>query len=623
MSRPRPVVLFGVLFGVLSAPALWAQTGKEAAKPSPELFMAIGQQNSAAVKELLAHGVSANTRNSLDMSALMIASATGNVANVNALLAAGAEVNAASPFGTPVLFATQTGQSEVVRILLEKGATVAATRPDRTSALMLAARAGDPALVRLLLDRKAELNGTDIHGSTALSYAARAGKTEAARVLLAAGAKPDAADLAGWTPLMHAAVNGRADTTALLLEKGADLKAADKRGRTALQLATSYGDHPEVVRVLLARHADVRVKDLSGRTALDLAETRGYTGSAKLLKEAGARTVADAAVRTPRKAVQASLPRIELTMQQFAKRTGCASCHHEGLGAMTTGIALAHGYSINKAFAQEQAQRVGGFFQSLQPQLHTAAEDPSTIKNLFVIDVGDGSPSYGSLLLSLAEHRTPSTAPLQDAAAVLARLQTPDGDWRFGFQREPVQSSFFTMTAMALRSLQAYAPKQMAGEVAERTGRAKHWLLTAPVTSTEDRVFRLLGLKWAGATAEERRKALDELRATQRPDGGWAQDANSQSDAYATGSALFALNQGGDLAVADAAYQRGVRYLLRTQEDDGTWYVYKRATPLNNYFDAGFPYGQSQYASFAGTCWASMALMLAEEGPAKATARAQ
>ncbi len=63
------------------------------------------------------------------------------------------------------------------------------------------------------------------------------------------------------------------------------------------------------------------------------------------------------------------------------------------------------------------------------------------------------------------------------------------------------------------------------------------------------------------------------------------------------------------MPVTDAAYRRGVSYLLRTQDEDGTGFVTKRAIPANNYFDAGFPHGESQYASFNGTCWATMALM--------------
>ena len=65
----------------------------------------------------------------------------------------------------------------------------------------------------------------------------------------------------------------------------------------------------------------------------------------------------------------------------------------------------------------------------------------------------------------------------------------------------------------------------------------------------------------------------------------------------------------GGATSSDPAFAKGIQYLLRTQQDDGSWFVGKRAIPANNYFDASFPYGESQYASFNGTCWATMALL--------------
>jgi hypothetical protein len=44
--------------------------------------------------------------------------------------------------------------------------------------------------------------------------------------------------------------------------------------------------------------------------------------------------------------------------------------------------------------------------------------------------------------------------------------------------------------------------------------------------------------------------------------------------------------------------------------------VHKRAASFNQYFESGFPYGKHQFSSFAGTAWATMALMYASE-PAK------
>ena len=82
----------------------------------------------------------------------------------------------------------------------------------------------------------------------------------------------------------------------------------------------------------------------------------------------------------------------------------------------------------------------------------------------------------------------------------------------------------------------------------------------------------------------------------------------SRSDAYATGLAIYALRQGG-ISANDSAVQKGVNFLLRTQDEDGSWYVNKRAAAANTYFDSGFPHGESQFISFGATCWAAMALM--------------
>lgn len=54
---------------------------------------------------------------------------------------------------------------------------------------------------------------------------------------------------------------------------------------------------------------------------------------------------------------------------------------------------------------------------------------------------------------------------------------------------------------------------------------------------------------------------------------------------------------------------QGVQYLLRTQDADGTWFVTKRALPVNNYMNAEYPHAEAQYSSFNGACWATLALL--------------
>ena len=85
------------------------------------------------------------------------------------------------------------------------------------------------------------------------------------------------------------------------------------------------------------------------------------------------------------------------------------------------------------------------------------------------------------------------------------------------------------------------------------------------------------------------------------------------SDAYATGEALYALNAAGNMPTTNPVYQKGVKYLLRTQAADGSWHVASRSIWVQPYFESGFPYAHDQWISAAGTSWAAMALSLTVE----------
>jgi hypothetical protein len=107
----------------------------------------------------------------------------------------------------------------------------------------------------------------------------------------------------------------------------------------------------------------------------------------------------------------------------------------------------------------------------------------------------------------------------------------------------------------------------------------------------------------------------------QHDDGGWSQMPGMQTDAYATGQAMFALAIAGKMSPSDPVYQKGVDYLLRTQTPDGTWHVQTRSIWLQPYFESGFPYGRDQFISTAGTAWAAMALAAGVQAPPATAAR--
>ncbi len=129
--------------------------------------------------------------------------------------------------------------------------------------------------------------------------------------------------------------------------------------------------------------------------------------------------------------------------------------------------------------------------------------------------------------------------------------------------------------------------------------------------STEDHALRLLGLAWSGAGKDVVQASARALVAAQRPDGGWSQLSSLTSDAYATGQALVALAESGAITTSDAAYKRGVDFLLKTQFADGSWFVKSRAIPLQPHFESGFPFGRDQFISAAASNWAARALALA------------
>src|SRR5262249_10656953 len=90
--------------------------------------------------------------------------------------------------------------------------------------------------------------------------------------------------------------------------------------------------------------------------------------------------------------------------------------------------------------------------------------------------------------------------PDETTAGVAGFLLEADrgrGYWTASARREPMEASPFTATALALRGIQAYGPQALSDLVKGRVARARAWLGSSQAADTEDRVFRLWGLKYA------------------------------------------------------------------------------------------------------------------------------
>ena len=188
-----------------------------------------------------------------------------------------------------LIIASEYGQYEVVRLLLERGADVMAKDHTGMTALHVASAKGRKDVVRLFLEKGSskEINLKDEDGRTALHQAAKEGHETIVRILLENGADLNAKDHSGWTALHFAAEEGKKGMVKMLLEKGIDLEAQDEFGCTALHLATERG-REQVVRHLLEGRANVNAKDSHGWVALGRAVEKGYEGIVRLLLEKGA-----------------------------------------------------------------------------------------------------------------------------------------------------------------------------------------------------------------------------------------------------------------------------------------------------------------------------------------------
>jgi N-acyl-D-amino-acid deacylase len=303
-------------------------------------------------------------------------------------------------------------------------------------------------------------------------------------------------------------------------------------------------------------------------------------------------------------AIEKGMQRIEQGVTNYPKHRQCFSCHHQAMAVFSMTSAKARGFKVD----DELLKKVIDF------SLKTFRNKELIAKGL---GVGGDSVSVVYALHTFAAVERPyddTTAALMEYLLV---KQRKDGSWPvpFGGDRPPSMGSHFTQTGLAMYALKKYSPpKDAAGaeEMQKRIDTAfskgRDWLLANKPKSTEDRVFHLRGLVYAGADKKDIEEARDLLLCEQLKDGSWAQLPDMEGDAYATGTVLTTLRATG-LPTTDAAYQKGVDYLLKTQKEDGSWIVQTRSRPLQVYFDNGDAGGKSQFISFAATNWAVLSLL--------------
>ena len=240
----------------------------------------------------------------------------GFLAGIISLIFAGCGAGSEN-FGDPLHNAAFRGDITSVRDLLENQSVPVDRRTAYGSytALVLAGYTEHTNIVALLLDKGADVNAQDDMGMSALHCATYYGRTDTARLLIEHGADLSLTNSCGDTPLYEAVIKGPPELVVLLLDSGASVSVRNQRGWQPLHAALrsdalAPADRTAIVKALLDHDADPNFQNPGGweedshhdshlgyrprgnpnqgNTPLAIAQSNGFTNIVDLLKNSGA-----------------------------------------------------------------------------------------------------------------------------------------------------------------------------------------------------------------------------------------------------------------------------------------------------------------------------------------------
>jgi uncharacterized protein len=296
------------------------------------LMWAVLENHADVVELLLARGADINAHTNVTITKGEYVPARAAAASGNGIIRQRA---LPTPNGgmTPLLFAIRDGNAPMMRLLLDRGASLGESSGNHTSPLVIALLNGQVGIATELLNRGADPNAADDYHRAALFAAIDLRNfnhekygdlpadgrdpLELIKALLKKDANPnlktdtvpvhglmqfDASwvNFDGETPFVRAALSGDIEVMRLLLASGADPNIATVQGSTALMAAAginwipgqtftrSEADYVEAVKLCLERGAPVNAANSLGLTAMHGAANRGWTSIMQILADHGA-----------------------------------------------------------------------------------------------------------------------------------------------------------------------------------------------------------------------------------------------------------------------------------------------------------------------------------------------
>ncbi|XP_065556118.1 serine/threonine-protein phosphatase 6 regulatory ankyrin repeat subunit C-like [Artemia franciscana] len=214
---------------------------------------------------------------------------SGDLEVIKMVLDKGADVNARDIYGeSPLHLAASSRCSQtVVKRLLKLGADVHIRNENGESPLHLAASQEHPKSVENFLKSGVDVNIRITRGQSLLHLAALFGHPKTVEYLLKSGADVNKRNNNGESPLHLATFHGHSQTAECLSRCGAEVNARDIYGKSPLHLAAFRG-HTQTAECLLRSGEEVNARDINDRSPLHLAAFRGHTQTAECLSSCGA-----------------------------------------------------------------------------------------------------------------------------------------------------------------------------------------------------------------------------------------------------------------------------------------------------------------------------------------------
>lgn len=255
------------------------------------------------VKLLTEAGADVNQRAPGEQTPVMTAVQTGDQDLVQLLLDAGADLTLVDSQGRNALMYAPADNLELWKLLVDKGCDVNLISNENYPTTPLGEALGNPELVRFLIDAGAAVTGPE-KVETYLASAAALGQVETMKILVTLGQADvnevfSTATLMNNSALMAAVRSHHLESVQFLLSQGANpdlvsintslVVGADGEEPPGTALILAAGEETfEIFDALMEAHADVNARDQYGQTALMEASRLGRLDFVKRLVKAGA-----------------------------------------------------------------------------------------------------------------------------------------------------------------------------------------------------------------------------------------------------------------------------------------------------------------------------------------------